>query len=107
MIFYTFMGLIIFFVAVEIYRAKHYIKGNVIHIYPALLGVENLIATRLKIRLRDGREVDAEAFRCTICLGNFQVGDEVYLTCAKGKYQINLPFSFKKNSASQVGCCLK
>ena len=106
-VFYTFIGLIIFFVAVEIYRTKHYIKGNVIFIYPAPLGVENLISSQMKIRLNDGTEVDAEAFRCTMCLGNFNLGDEVYLTRAKGKYQINLPFRLKKKTESQTACYSK
>ena len=99
-VFYTFIALIIFFIAVEIYRARHYIKGEVTYIYPSLLGIENLISGQMKVRLRDGREVDAEAFKCTMCLGDFCVGDEVSLTFAKGKYQINLPFRLKGKTSA-------
>ncbi len=106
-VFYTFLGLILFFIAVEIYRIKHYLKGNIVCIYPPQLGLENLLSTQMKIKLTDGREVDAEVFQCTICLGRFQVGDEVYLTRAKNKYQINLPFRFNKITKFQSGCCLK
>ena len=98
-VFYTFIGLMIFFISVEIYRARHYIKGEVVSIYPSLLGIENSISGQMKVRLQDGREVDAEAFKCTLCLGDFCVGDEVYLTRAKGKYQINLPFRLKRKTS--------
>jgi hypothetical protein len=97
-VFYTFIALIIFFIAVEIYRARHYIKGEVVHIYPSLLGIENSISGQMKVRLRDGSEVEAEAFKCTLCLGDFSIGDEVYLTYAKEKYQINLPFRLKRKT---------
>jgi len=99
-VFYTFIALVIFFIAVEIYRARHYIKGIVVHIAAAPLGVENLISTQMKVRLQDGNEVDAEAFKCTMCLGGFSIGDEVYLSRAKGKYHINLPFKLKRKTAS-------
>ena len=99
-VFYTFIALIIFFISVEIYRAHHYIKGEVVHVYPSLLGIENSLSGQMKVRLRDGREVDAEAFKCTMCLGDFCVGDEVYLTRANGKYQINLPFRLKRKTSA-------
>lgn len=100
-VFYTFVALIIFFVTVEIYRARHYIKGSVVEIYQSPLGGENMISTRMKVQLRDGKIVDADAFRCTMCLGNFNIGDEVYLSRAKDKYQVNLPFRFK-NTANTI-----
>ncbi len=102
-VFYTFVALIIFFITVEIYRARHYIKGSVVEIYESPLGVENMISISMKIQLRDGRFVDAEAFRCTMCLGHFTIGDEVFLTRSKDKYQVNLPFRFKKR-ANRTAC---
>jgi len=95
-VFYTFVALIIFFITVEIYRARHYIKGSIVEIYQSPLGVENMISTRMKVQLRDGKVVDADAFRCTMCLGNFTIGDEVFLSRSKEKYQVNLPFRLKK-----------
>ena len=98
--FYTFAALILFFISAEIYRAKHYIKAVIIDIYSSPLGIQNALSTQMKVRLANGREVDAEAFMCTVCLGDFCVGDEVYLSRIKSKYQINLPFRLKRKTSA-------
>ena len=100
-VFYTFIALVIFFILMEIFRARHYIKGEVVQINPSLLGIENSLSGQMKVKLIDGREVDAEAFKCTVCLGDFNVGDVVYLTYAMGKYQVNLPFRLKRNECKK------
>ena len=101
--FYTFVALILFFISAEIYRAKHYIKAVIIDIYSSPLGIQNALSTQMKVRLTNGSEVEAEAFMCTVCLGDFCIGDEVFLSRIKGKYQINLPFRFKR----KINTCKK
>jgi len=78
--FYTFIGLVIFFVAVEIYRSKFFIKGVIVEFCSSDLGIEDFILSRLKVQLKNGQVVEAEAYRCTMCMGNLSVGDEVSLS---------------------------
>lgn len=100
-VFYTFIALVIFFLWVEIYRTRHYIKGNIVEMEPSRLGVEHLISSRFKVQLHDGRIVEAEAFRCTMCMGGFRQGDQVFLTKKSDKYIIHLPFTLKKQSGTR------
>ncbi len=104
-VFYTFIGLVIFFVAVEIYRAKNFISAVVLEIPRSELGLEELIATNLKVKLADGSIVNAEAMRCTMCMGNFAVGDQVFLTKSRDKFVVNLPIRFKRRATTKTNCC--
>jgi len=102
--FYTFIALVIFFVAVEIYRAKFFIKGVIVEFCSSDLGIEDFILSRLKVQLKNGQIVEAEASRCTMCMGNLSVGDEVSLSKKDERYIVNLSFKMKKNSGNQIGC---
>jgi hypothetical protein len=102
--FYTFIGLVIFFVAVEIYRSKFFIKGVIVEFCSSDLGIEDFILSRLKVQLKNGQVVEAEAYRCTMCMGNLSVGDEVSLSRKDDRYIVNLSFRMKKNSGNQIGC---
>lgn len=104
-VFYTFIGLVIFFVTVEIYRARNYIKGIVLEIPRSELGLAELISTTLKVKLNDGSIVTAEAMRCTMCMGNLTTGDQVFLTKSKGKFIVNLPIRFKRTASTKTSCC--
>ncbi len=100
--FYTFIGLLAFFVVAEIYRAKFFIKGVIIEFCPSELGIEELILSRMKVQLKNGQIVEAEAPQCTMCMGNLSVGDEVSLYKKNERYIVNLPFGMKKKSK----CCV-
>ena len=100
-VFYTFIALVIFFVWVELYRARHYIKGKIIAEEPSRLGIEHLISSRFKVQLLDGRIIEAEASRCTVCMGGFSSGDQVYLSKKADKYIIQLPLTLKKKSGTR------
>ncbi len=102
--FYTFIALLIFFLGIEIYRAKNYLKGIVVEFCPSSLGVEEFILTRMKVKLSNGTVVEAEASQCTMCMGNINIGDKVYLSRSNDKYLINLPLSLKKKSGIQNTC---
>ena len=102
--FYTFFGLVIFFVAVEIYRSKFYIKGVIVEFCSSDLGIEEFILSRLKVQLKNGQVVEAEAARCTMCMGNLMIGDEVSLSKKDERYIVNLPFKVKKNFGIQRNC---
>lgn len=95
-LFYTFIGLVIFFVSVEVYRYKTGVSGILIEFYPSVVGIDELISSRMKVRLKSGQIVDAEAMRCTMCLGNFAAGDEIRLIRSNNKYYVNLPFTLSK-----------
>lgn len=102
--FCTFIALLIFFISVEIYRFKNYVKGVVVEFCPSALGVEEFILTRMRVRLNNGSVVDAEASMCTMCMGNIHIGDKVYLARSNDKYLVNLPLSLKKKSGIQNTC---
>lgn len=96
--FYTFIGLLAFFAFAEIYRAKFFIKGVIVEFCPSELGIEELIRSRLKVKLKNGQIVEAEAPQCTMCMGNLAVGDEVLLSKKDERFIVNLPFGMKKKS---------
>jgi hypothetical protein len=102
--FYTFIGLVIFFVAVEIYRTKFFIKGMIIEFRSSDLGIEEFILSRLKVQLKNGQVVEAEASRCTMCMGNLAVGDEVSLLKKDEQYIVNLPFKMKTKLSNRNNC---
>lgn len=103
--FYTFIVLVAFFVFIEIYRFKHFVKGTVIEFYTPDLEVENLISTQMKVRLKNGETIKAEAFRCTMCLGQINIGDEVNISYSKNKFIVNLPFRWRKIQVKHNTCC--
>ncbi len=105
--FYTFIALVIFFVAVEVYRSKFFIKGVIVKFCTSNLEVEDFILSRMKVQLPNGQVVDAEASRCTMCMGNLAVGDEVSLSRKDDRYFVNLPFKVKKNSKNRSYCYTK
>ncbi len=103
-VFYTFIALIVFFISVEIYRAKNYIKGIIVGVQSNPLGIETMVNTTLHVKLNNGETVDAEAFACTMCMGNFSIGDQVYLSKSKNKYIVNIPFRFTKKTDHSRTC---
>ncbi len=104
LIFYTFIGLVIFFVAVEIYRSKFFLKGVILELCSSDLEIEDFILSRLKVQLKNGQIVEAEASRCIMCMGNLMIGDEVSLLKKEERYVVNLPFKIKKNLGNRLGC---
>lgn len=104
--FYTFIGLLAFFAFAEIYRAKFFLKGTIVEFCPSELGIEELILSRMKVRLKNGQIVDAEAPQCTMCMGNLSVGDEVSLYKKDERFVVNLPFGMKKKIGNRRNCQL-
>ncbi len=96
--FYTFIGLLAFFAFAEFYRARFNVKGVIIEFCPSELGIEEFIISRMKVQLKNGQVVEAEATSCTMCMGKLMVGDEVSLSKKDERYIVNLPFKGKKSS---------
>lgn len=101
---YTFLGLVVFFVFVEIYRSKFFIKGVIVEFCSSDLAIEEFILSRLKVQLKNGQVVEAEASRCTMCMGYLALGDEVSLFKKDERYVVNLPFKIMKNRGNRIGC---
>lgn len=101
---YTFFALVIFFIAVEIYRAKFFVKGVIVEFCPLELGIEEFISIRMKVQLKNGGIVEAEVSHCTMCMGHLAVGDEVALSRKDDRYLVNLPFKVKNNFPYQINC---
>lgn len=104
--FYTFIGLVIFFVFVEIYRAKFFIKGVIVEFCSSESGIEEFILSRMKVQLKNGQVVEAEASQCTMCMGNLMIGDEVSLSKKDERYIVNLPFKMKRKKSNRSNCQL-
>lgn len=102
--FYTFIGLVIFFVFVEIYRAKFFVKGIIVEFCLSDLAVEQFILSRMKVQLKNGQIVEAEASHCTMCLGNLAVGDEVSLSKKDERYVVNLPYKMTRKVGNGNNC---
>ena len=97
LVFSTFVALVIFFVAIEIYRSKFVIKGVIVEFSHTDPGIDEFILARMQVRLQNGQVVQAEASHCTVCMGNLAVGDEVSLSRKDDRYIVNLPFKMKRS----------
>lgn len=102
--FYTFLALIIFYVSIEIYRVKFFIKGTIVEFCHSDLGIDEFILTRMKVELRSGQLIEAEASQCTMCMGNLSVGDEVSLLKKNERYLVNLSFKMKRKLGNRNNC---
>ena len=98
-VFYTFVALILFFLAIELYKLKYNIKGQVLGFCRSESGLENFAGSRMKVELKNGTIVEAEAETCTMCMGEFCVGDEVRLIKSKDKYFVHLSLFLPKQKA--------
>jgi hypothetical protein len=104
--FYTFIGLVVFFVAVEVYRSKFFVRGMIVEFCSSDLGIEEFILSRLKVQLRNGQVVEAEASQCTMCMGHLALGDEVSLLKKDERYIVNLPLKVKRKLGNRINCQL-
>lgn len=104
--FYTFIGLLVFFALAEIYRAKLLVKGVIIEFCPSKLGIDEFILSRMKVQLKNGQVVEAEASSCTMCMGKLMVGDEVSLAKKDERYVVNLPFRVTRKKGKRISCQL-
>ncbi|HEX9971865.1 MAG TPA: hypothetical protein VGD14_07325 [bacterium] len=102
--FYTFIGLVVFFIVVEVYRSKFFVRGMIVEFCSSDLGIEEFILSRLKVRLKNGQVVEAEASRCTMCMGNLALGDEVPLLKKDERYVVNLTFRIKNGHKNPSLC---
>ena len=102
----VFIGLVIFFVFVEIYRSKFFVKGVIVEFCSSDLGIEEFILSRMKVQLKNGQVVEAEASRCTMCMGHLALGDEVSLSRKDDRYIVNLSFKMKKKLGNRNNCQL-
>ena len=97
LVLYTFIALIIFFLALEIYKLKFYIRGTIVEFCSSKIGIDDLICSQLIVKLEDGQTVKAEAERCTMCMGQFSIGDEVRLIKSNNRYVVHLPFNHHRS----------
>jgi len=91
LVLYTFIALLFFFLSLEIYKYKFYLNGKIISFCDNGIGIDQLIVSSMLVQLTDGQIVKAEAEPCTLCMGQFSIGDEVRLIKSKDKYQVHLP----------------
>ncbi|MEE4312082.1 MAG: hypothetical protein V2J62_09470, partial [candidate division KSB1 bacterium] len=91
LVYYTFILLLLFFFGIEFYKMKNYIKGEIIGFNQQDMLLGGMVGSRLKVQLKNGSVIEAEAERCTMCMGDFQVGEEVRLIKSNDKYTVHLP----------------
>ena len=100
----TFIFLIVFFLSVEIYQVLRRRKGRLISIYSPDIPLGDLLGARARVQMTDGKIVDAEIFSCTLCMGRFEIGDNIYVCKDKDDYVVSLPYFVKKRNGRGVPC---
>jgi len=88
----TLLFLIVAFVAAELHRVRRGRRGIIVGSDDAGLGHLLLPVVTVKVRLEDGKEIDAELNCCTACLGRLQLGDEVRVLDSRDGYVVDLPW---------------
>lgn len=88
----TLLFLIVAFVAAELHRVRRGRRGIIVGADDSGLGHLLLPVVTVKVRLEDGRNIDAELNCCTACLGRLQLGDEVRVLDSRNGYVVDLPW---------------
>ena len=101
----TFLFLIAFFFCAEAYQIIRRKEGHIVSFYDPLVPLADLLGTKAKVQMKSGEIVDAEILSCTLCLGNFQVGDRVFVCKNQDKYVVSLPLFMKMGR--KKGSCYK
>ena len=78
-------------------------EGRIVSFYDPLVPLADLLGTKAKVQMQSGEIVDAEIMSCTLCLGNFQVGDRVFVCQNQDKYIVSLPL-FMKMGRKKESC---
>jgi hypothetical protein len=99
----TFLILVGFFVAAEVYRFRRGMSGEIVGLEPSTLGPVVLPVQPVRVRLDAGDEVTATMNCCVACLGRLQVGDRVRVTKSREGFVVDLPWTRGKSCRS--GTC--
>ena len=87
---FTFFILIIYFCAMEWYRLRTTIHGEIVRINPIFPGLENEVGFNIDVRLKDGQIVPAMAEPCAICTSPLFIGDKVDLIHRHDGYVVHV-----------------
>lgn len=95
----TILFLVAVFVAAEIYRALRSTRGTIIALDNTGLG-DLAPVFAVKVRLEEGREIDANLNFCTACIGRLKIGDDVRVCASGNGYVADLPWFRRKRCST-------
>jgi hypothetical protein len=88
----TTLFLIGFFVFVQIYWSVMSHRGHIKQAGASSIDRFDLLPRSISVQLENGKEIQAQASACTLCMGRFSQGDRVQVLENKGQYTIGLSF---------------
>lgn len=100
----TIIFLVSVFIIAEIFRIFRGTRGVITAFDDAGLAAL-LPVNSVRIKLHNGREIQAKLNCCTACLGRLKVGDEVRVTDTKDGYVVDLPWFRKSGKSSCFRFC--
>ena len=100
----TLVFLITLFVAAEVFRIMRGTRGVIMSVHDGGLAAAMSVMT-VKVRLKDGAEVDADLNSCTACMGRLKVGDEVRVSPTRDGYVVDLPWMRRGDCRGTSGAC--
>jgi hypothetical protein len=100
----TMVFLIAVFVAAEVLRIKRGSRGIIVSMRDGGLAAAVSVMS-VKVRLKDGAEIEADLNPCTACMGRLKVGDEVRISPTRDGYVVDLPWIRRGDCQSDSGGC--
>lgn len=88
----TALFLIGFFVFVHIYWSVMSHRGHIKEVGASSIDRFDLMPCSVSVKLENGKEIQAQASACVLCMGRFSQDDPVQVFENKGQYTIVLPF---------------
>jgi hypothetical protein len=88
----TTLFLIGFFAFAQIYCSVKSHRGHIKQVNANSIDQFDLLPRSVSVHLENGKEIQAQASACILCMGRFSQGDRVRVFENKGKYTLGLPF---------------
>jgi hypothetical protein len=88
----TTLFLLGFFAFVQIYCSIKSRRGHIKRVEAGSMDQFDILPRSVTVQLEDGKEIQAQASACILCMGRFSQGDRVQVLEHNGKYTIGLPF---------------
>jgi len=92
--------LIAVFLAAEVYRFTRGTRGVIVTVDEPAMPFVALPITNVRVRLDDGREVQARLDACTSCMGHLKTGDQVRVAETREGWVVDLPWRNRKHCAN-------
>jgi hypothetical protein len=100
----TLVFLIALFVAAEVFRIIRGSRGVIVSVQDEGLAAAMSVMS-VRVKLKDGAEINADLNSCTACMGRLKVGDEVRVSPTREGYVVDLPWIRRGDCQGVSGGC--